>query len=119
MSDLDEFMELHRDAVLLRPPGHPDRSSSLNDLAISLRDRFHQQSVQSDLHEAFSFYSQLSRLSHAASGIDLRVAKLFLPCHRCFFMQCSSSCADNCGGAGGARSCSVLDPVGTLQHATG
>ncbi|KAG2086385.1 uncharacterized protein F5147DRAFT_781650 [Suillus discolor] len=92
MSDLDEAIELHWDALLLHPPSHADQSSSLknptssfetdscsasslNNLALSLRDRFHQCGVQSDLHEAFSLYSQLSHLSHVASRTDLDVAE--------------------------------------------
>ncbi|KAG2099629.1 uncharacterized protein F5147DRAFT_814091 [Suillus discolor] len=89
MSDLDQSIELHRDALLLCPPGHSDRSMSLNNLALSLRDRFMQHGIMSDLDEsiklhrdalllrppAFSLYSQLSQLSHAASRSDLCVAK--------------------------------------------
>ncbi|OAX38220.1 hypothetical protein K503DRAFT_850105 [Rhizopogon vinicolor AM-OR11-026] len=55
LSDLDELIELHRDALTLqhgdvaalalRPPGHYDRSSSLNNLATSLTDRFQQQGL--------------------------------------------------------------------------
>ncbi|KAG1829970.1 CHAT domain-containing protein [Suillus variegatus] len=83
-SELDEAIELHRDALLLRSPGHSDRSWSLNNLALKpsrqipaacLRDRCHQRGVQSELHEAFNLYSELSHLSYAASRSDLRVAK--------------------------------------------
>ncbi|KAG1840974.1 hypothetical protein C8R48DRAFT_620558, partial [Suillus tomentosus] len=83
MSDLDEAIELHRAALLLfppvglllRPPGHADRSSSLSNLANSLQDRFRKRDVQSDLEEAFSLYSQLSYLSHAVSRTHLNAAK--------------------------------------------
>jgi CHAT domain-containing protein len=74
-SDLDESIELHRAALLLRPPGHSDRSESLNNFAISLRDRFTQQGVPSDLDETFSLFSQLSQISHAVSRTDLFAAK--------------------------------------------
>ncbi|KAG1875785.1 TPR-like protein [Suillus subluteus] len=75
MSDLDDAIELHRSALLLRPPGHPLRSSSLNNLATSLRDRFLQRGIMSDFDEAFTLYLQLSHVSQAASRIDLGVAK--------------------------------------------
>jgi tetratricopeptide (TPR) repeat protein len=34
--DLDQAVALHRDALAMRPPGHPQRDQSLNNLAISL-----------------------------------------------------------------------------------
>ncbi|KAG1894761.1 CHAT domain-containing protein [Suillus fuscotomentosus] len=52
MSDLDEAIGLHRAALLLRPPGHSDRSMSLNNLAASLLDRFRQRGMTSDLDES-------------------------------------------------------------------
>ncbi|KAG1817692.1 CHAT domain-containing protein [Suillus subaureus] len=55
-SDLDECIELHRDALLLRPPGHSNRSSSLNNLAMSLGDRFTQRGVPSDLDECIELH---------------------------------------------------------------
>jgi hypothetical protein len=33
MQDLEEAITVHRDARALCPPGHPDHSSSLNNLA--------------------------------------------------------------------------------------
>ncbi|KAG1875793.1 TPR-like protein [Suillus subluteus] len=56
MSDLDEAIELHRAALLLHPPGHSDRSSSLNNLAISLGSRFEQRGIMSDLDEAIELH---------------------------------------------------------------
>ncbi|KAG2099630.1 CHAT domain-containing protein [Suillus discolor] len=56
MSDHDESVELHRDALLLRPPGHPSRSSSLNNLALYLRDKFLQRGIMSDLDESVELY---------------------------------------------------------------
>ncbi|KAG1876274.1 CHAT domain-containing protein [Suillus subluteus] len=50
-SDLDESIELDRAALLLCPPGHSDRSRSLNNFAASLRDKFRQRGVPSDLDE--------------------------------------------------------------------
>ncbi|KAG1728368.1 TPR-like protein [Suillus paluster] len=51
-SDLNESIELLRVALALRPLGHSRRSSSLNNLAISLGYRFQQQGVLSDLDES-------------------------------------------------------------------
>ncbi|KAG1847938.1 CHAT domain-containing protein [Suillus tomentosus] len=48
MSDLDEAIELHRAALLLRPSGHSDRSI--------LRDRFQQRGMMSDLDEAIELH---------------------------------------------------------------
>jgi hypothetical protein len=33
MEDLEEAITYHREALTLRPPGHPDRFMSLNNLA--------------------------------------------------------------------------------------
>ncbi|OAX33436.1 hypothetical protein K503DRAFT_775606 [Rhizopogon vinicolor AM-OR11-026] len=38
------------------PPGYSDHPSSLNNLAISLEDRFEQWGVLSDLDEAINFH---------------------------------------------------------------
>ena len=56
LSDLDEAIDLYRAALALHPPGHSDRSMSLNNLAVSLSDRFKQQGVLSDLDEAIDLY---------------------------------------------------------------
>ncbi|KAG1840956.1 CHAT domain-containing protein [Suillus tomentosus] len=56
MSDLDEAIKLRRDVLLLCPPGYPDRSSFLNNLAISLIDRFRQCGIMSDLDEAIELH---------------------------------------------------------------
>ena len=56
MSDLDEAIDLNRAALALYPPGHCDRSRSLNNLATSLWIRFNQRDVLSDLDEAIDLY---------------------------------------------------------------
>ncbi|KAG2099598.1 uncharacterized protein F5147DRAFT_814041 [Suillus discolor] len=56
MSDLDEAIELHLDALLLRPPDHPDRSMSLSNLGASLRNRFQQCGIMSDLDESIELH---------------------------------------------------------------
>ncbi|KAG1822523.1 CHAT domain-containing protein [Suillus subaureus] len=73
-SDLDE--SLHWAVLLLRPPpGHSYRSQSLNNLAISLQDRFMQRGMPSDIDETFSLLLQLPHISYAVSRADLTAAK--------------------------------------------
>ncbi|KIK35205.1 hypothetical protein CY34DRAFT_96529, partial [Suillus luteus UH-Slu-Lm8-n1] len=55
-SDLDECIELHRAALLIFPPGHSDRSLSLNNLAASLGDRFTQRGDPYDLDERIELH---------------------------------------------------------------
>ncbi|KAG1741408.1 CHAT domain-containing protein [Suillus paluster] len=54
--DLSSTIELDRAALELRPPGDSDRSTSLNSLAVSLRDRFEQRGVLFDLDEAIGLH---------------------------------------------------------------
>ena len=56
--DLDEAISLHREALLLRPASHPNRSASLNNLASSLRTRFEKRGAAIDLDEAISLHRQ-------------------------------------------------------------
>ncbi|KAG2070866.1 hypothetical protein BDR04DRAFT_1155112 [Suillus decipiens] len=56
ISDLDEAIELLRAAFVLYPPGHSGRSSSLNNLAVSLRARFEKRDMMSDLDEAIELH---------------------------------------------------------------
>ncbi|KAG1894785.1 TPR-like protein [Suillus fuscotomentosus] len=56
MSNLDEAIKHHRTALLLCPPRHPDRASSLTNLASGLRDRFLQRGMMSDLDQAIKLY---------------------------------------------------------------
>ncbi|KAG1731704.1 hypothetical protein EDB19DRAFT_1322197 [Suillus lakei] len=46
LADLDEAIKLHRTALALRPPDHSDRSTSLDNIAMSLRARFEQRGEQ-------------------------------------------------------------------------
>ena len=39
MEDLEEVVTYHREALILRPPGHPDHSSSPNNLATDILTR--------------------------------------------------------------------------------
>ena len=52
MEDLNEAILLNRDALALRPPGHPGRSASLGNLAVDLSTRFKQLGEMEDLNEA-------------------------------------------------------------------
>ncbi|KAG1745619.1 TPR-like protein [Suillus lakei] len=52
LSDLDEAIEFHRAALPLRPPTHSLRSWSLHNIAISLIHRFERRGIPSDLDEA-------------------------------------------------------------------
>ena len=56
ISDLDEALALYRDALELRPQGHPDRLPSLAGLANCLYDRFNLLGTLSDLDEALTLY---------------------------------------------------------------
>ncbi|KAF8444117.1 hypothetical protein L210DRAFT_3533889, partial [Boletus edulis BED1] len=61
LSDLEDAISTHRDAVHLIPDGHPDKPSRLNNLGLSFRARFECLGESSDLEDAISLYS------HAAS----------------------------------------------------
>ena len=54
--DLDEAISLHQDALELLSAGHPDRSTSFNNLASSLTRRFEQSDEREDLDEAISLH---------------------------------------------------------------
>ncbi|KAF8123326.1 CHAT domain-containing protein [Boletus edulis] len=64
MADLDEAIVLGREAFELCPQGHPDHSTSLNNLANSLSTRYNQLGAMADLDEAIV----LSR-----DAVDLRL----------------------------------------------
>ncbi|KAF8436217.1 hypothetical protein L210DRAFT_2474093 [Boletus edulis BED1] len=52
MSDLEEVIILDQEALDLRPQGHPDRTISLNNLALCLSTRYKQLEIMQDLDEA-------------------------------------------------------------------
>ena len=68
MQDLDEAITLVREALDLRPQGHPDRSRSLLNLARYFCNRSTRSKQLQDQEELFSLYAQL-----------IRVPKLCLP----------------------------------------
>ncbi|KAG2119311.1 CHAT domain-containing protein [Suillus clintonianus] len=51
-SDINEFIELQRAALLICPPGHSLRQIFLNNLGTGLYERFKQRGIPSDLDEA-------------------------------------------------------------------
>ncbi|KAF8968449.1 hypothetical protein BDZ97DRAFT_2072848 [Flammula alnicola] len=57
-NDLDEAISLHREALVLRPAPHPDRSQSLNNVGTILRTRFEQRGASNDLDEAISLHRE-------------------------------------------------------------
>ncbi|KAG1908578.1 CHAT domain-containing protein [Suillus fuscotomentosus] len=62
MSGLDEAIERYRSALSLHPPGHSQRPMYLNNLAISLRNRYLQRRVMSDLEEAIMHHREATSL---------------------------------------------------------
>ncbi|KAG1869359.1 CHAT domain-containing protein [Suillus subalutaceus] len=57
--DLDQAIALHREALALRPVGHPDRSSSLNNLATELSSRFEHRGNDEDLDQAIALQREV------------------------------------------------------------
>ncbi|KAG1747017.1 CHAT domain-containing protein [Suillus occidentalis] len=63
IDDINETIQLRREAVSLCPQGHSNRSLYLNDLAVSLsQHRFKQQGNSNDLDEAISLHEEALRL---------------------------------------------------------
>ncbi|KAI6137784.1 hypothetical protein EDD17DRAFT_1881720 [Pisolithus thermaeus] len=52
--DLHEAIAFYRHMLCFRPAGHPDRASSLHDLACCLADQFREQPAEADLDEAIA-----------------------------------------------------------------
>ncbi|KAH8111533.1 TPR-like protein [Phellopilus nigrolimitatus] len=52
MDDLQVSISLFRDALEIHSPGHPDHSSSMNNLAVAVSTRFEQTGRMEDLEEA-------------------------------------------------------------------
>ncbi|KAG2005666.1 mucin-like protein 1 [Coprinopsis cinerea AmutBmut pab1-1] len=68
MSDLGEAIRLYREALELRPAPHPDRSSSLINLANALLMRFAQIGTMSNIEQAIQLFREaleLTPTSHA------------------------------------------------------
>ncbi|KAI0040076.1 hypothetical protein FA95DRAFT_1503354, partial [Auriscalpium vulgare] len=63
MPDLEEAILLHREGLDLRPPGHPDRSGSLNNLANAVMTQFEQRGRMADLEEAILLHREALALT--------------------------------------------------------
>ena len=58
MKDLEEAITCHRQALALRPHGHPDLSSSLTNLVNAVFPRFEQLGKMEDLEAAIICHGQ-------------------------------------------------------------
>ena len=75
IQDLDEAIVLVREALQLRPQGHPEQSSSLLTLASCLRNRFTRSKQLQDKEELFTLYAQLAHLPQMVSSSDVSAAR--------------------------------------------
>ncbi|EPT05822.1 hypothetical protein FOMPIDRAFT_1045122 [Fomitopsis schrenkii] len=91
-ADLDSAITLHREALELRPTGHPDRSSSLNNLAIALQTRFKQLGDRADLDSAITLHREALELRPLATQIVARHSTMSLM-HACILGMSSSEIA--------------------------
>ena len=57
-ADLEESVRLHREALSLRPPGHSDRISSLNNFAACLGLRHQCEGLVDDIEEAIPLHRE-------------------------------------------------------------
>lgn len=74
LDDLDEAIVLHRQFLALRPLGHPDRATSLLNLADSLLTSFGETEELSDLDEVVTMHREalsLYPLCHLHRPISL------------------------------------------------
>ena len=62
LGDLEQVIILQRESLELCPPGHPDRSSSLNNLATYLWTRYNQLSAVGDLEQAILLHREALEL---------------------------------------------------------
>lgn len=74
LNNLDRGMELQSQVLALHPEGHPDRSSSLNNLAASFTTRFNHRGDLSDLHQSIDLQSKA--LALCAEGHPDRLLSL-------------------------------------------
>ncbi|KAI6137776.1 hypothetical protein EDD17DRAFT_1771229 [Pisolithus thermaeus] len=70
--DLNEAITFYRHTLQFCPSGHPNRASSIHDLAQSLADRFRKQSTAADLDEAIALQQEaLQLLGRGGAGYDI------------------------------------------------
>ena len=68
MEDFEDAILSHRKALTLCPLGHPDRSSSLLELAYAHHTRFEQLGRTEDLEDAISFLREALNLRYSPLG---------------------------------------------------
>ena len=82
MEDLEEAITCHRQALALRPQGHPNRSFSLGILANALYTRFEQSRSHNDLLDAVKYLSEAKTIlptGHPSqSKIESSLSSIFL-----------------------------------------
>ncbi|KAG2337948.1 hypothetical protein BDR05DRAFT_1004652, partial [Suillus weaverae] len=74
IDDITRSISLYREALRLRPPEHPDRDITLNNLALALQTRCDELDVSDDLNEAIDLYReslQLRWLDHPGRHVTL------------------------------------------------
>ena len=78
LRDLDEAIVLGREALSLCPQGHPDRSRSLQNLAIYLHRRLRRSKQVQDQEELFNLYARLVHVTQTVSSSDLSAARAWI-----------------------------------------
>ncbi|KAJ3549250.1 hypothetical protein NMY22_g955 [Coprinellus aureogranulatus] len=87
VQDLEESIPLHRSAVSLRPPGHPERILSQNNLANALRARFDQVGAVESGSESVQILRDYLRFSRKSTRFQRILAGgLFLMVEEAIFM---------------------------------
>ena len=71
MADLEEAIQVGREAVDATPQDHPDRVGRLNNLGVRLSNRYSRIEVMADLEEAILCYQ--SALSQPSSPTNVRI----------------------------------------------
>ena len=83
IGDLEEAITCHRQAIALRPHGHPNLSDSLNNLANAVSIRFQQLGRIEDLKETITCHRQAITLrphGHPNRSYSLNNLAISLPC---------------------------------------
>ncbi|KAG1827899.1 CHAT domain-containing protein [Suillus variegatus] len=74
IGDMTRAISLYREALTLRPPGHPHRDTTLHNLALALKNRYDKSRVSEDLDEAIDQYREslwLKRLDNPERHLTL------------------------------------------------
>jgi hypothetical protein len=85
ITDLDQAILHHQDALALHPPGHSGRSISLNNLARVLHTRFKQSGNRADLDQAILYHQDtLALCPPGHSDHSMSLSNLANALHTCF-----------------------------------